>query len=96
MQVTALILAAATAGLAAAQSAPAFRFSPYGNGDTTCDADNLISPTTNIPGTGDVSSCVQFATGTSSVRYALLEGSQEGCTVALWTNNACNGDAITS
>lgn len=83
------------AGLAAAQQ-PAFRFSPYGNGDTTCDADNLISPTASIPGTGDVSSCVQLASGTSSLQYSLLDGSQAGCTVSLWTNNACNGPVISS
>lgn len=94
MQVLA-ILTAVFVGLAAAQQ-PAFRFSPYGNGDTTCDADNLISPTTSIPGTGDVSSCVQLASGTSSLQYSLLEGSQAGCTVSLWTNNACNGPVISS
>lgn len=88
-------LTATFVGLAAAQQ-PAFRFSPYGNGDTTCNAGNLISPTTSIPGTGDVGNCVQLATGTSSIQYALLEGSQEGCTVSLWTNNVCSGPAITS
>lgn len=97
MQVTSTLVAIAAGfvGLAAAQQ-PAFRFAPYGNGDTTCNPDNLISPTTSIPGSGDVESCVQFATGTSSVQYALLEGSPEGCTVNLWTNNVCNGPAIAS
>lgn len=86
---------ACLASVAAAQ-VPQFRFSEYGNGDTTCDSANLISPSVSIPGTGDVLFCVQFPTGTSSIQYALLEGSQAGFTVDLFTNNVCNGPAIAS
>lgn len=94
MQYTTFIFAG-LASIAAAQG-PMFRFSEYGNGDTTCDSANLISPSISIPGTGDVSSCIQFPTGTSSIQYALLDGSQAGCTVDLFTNNVCNGPAISS
>ncbi|KAJ4404938.1 hypothetical protein N0V82_010408, partial [Gnomoniopsis sp. IMI 355080] len=88
------VIALGLAAMATAQDQPSFRFQPYGNSDTTCAGENLISPTTSIPGTGDVSSCVQFATGTNSIQYTLLDGSKAGCVVDLFTNNACNGPAI--
>ena len=42
-----------------------FRFSEYGNGDTTCDPANLISPSVSINGP-DVGASQQFPVGTVS------------------------------
>ncbi|KAI5367738.1 hypothetical protein Slin15195_G028700 [Septoria linicola] len=93
MQYSSFVLAT-WASMAAAQSGPMLRFSEYGNGDTTCNPDNLISPSINIPGTGDVGSSIQFPVGTSSIQYALLDGSEGGYKVELFTSNTCIGPAI--
>ncbi|KAK4634203.1 Ecp4 [Fulvia fulva] len=84
-------LLALTATLTFAVADPSFRFSEYGNGDTTCSPDNLISPSVSID--DGFGGCKQFPANTNSVQYALLEGSRAGCIVKLFTNNACNESA---